>query len=334
MTQVGGRWLSVSGRTCPGSCRASASGRSSGAGGRAGLSGWVGNDAAGVVVEAEGPPDASPRCWTRCAGRRRWPGSTGPQRAAAARRRRRASGRAPATPTGARARWSRPTPPPAPTACASWTTRPTGGTATRSSTAPNCGPRFTIVATSPTTGPRTTMAGFPMCADCAGEYDDPADRRFHAQPVCCPACGPPLRLLRRDGAALPGDPSPGRARCCAAGAVVAVKGLGGYHLAVDARQERRGRRAARPQAPRGPAVRGDGRRPRRGRASSCEVDAARSSRCSPAPAPADRPAAPAAARTRRRRARSRPAHRRSGVMLPVHAAAPPAARGLRRGRSC
>jgi len=76
-----------------------------------------------------------------------------------------------------------------------------------------------------------------MCADCAREYHDPADRRFHAQPVCCPACGPALTLLDRDGRAAEGDPLAGAAARLQDGAVVAVKGLGGYHLAADAASE-------------------------------------------------------------------------------------------------
>ncbi|HEV7975751.1 carbamoyltransferase HypF [Amycolatopsis sp.] len=97
----------------------------------------------------------------------------------------------------------------------------------------NCGPRFTIVRGVPYDRPLTTMAGFPLCAACAGEYADPADRRFHAQPVCCPECGPRLRLT--DGVdELPGDPVSSTVDLLAAGKVVAVKGLGGYHLAVDA----------------------------------------------------------------------------------------------------
>src|SRR3954447_24565899 len=66
----------------------------------------------------------------------------------------------------------------------------------------NCGPRYTIVRDVPYDRSRTTMADFPMCADCAAEYADPADRRFHAEPVCCPACGPRLRLVDHDGRAL------------------------------------------------------------------------------------------------------------------------------------
>lgn len=103
----------------------------------------------------------------------------------------------------------------------------------------HCGPRFTIVRQTPYDRPFTTMAGFPMCSQCAAEYADPADRRFHAQPVCCPACGPRLRLLdgagnARAGDEPAGDPIDAAARLLSSGAVVAVKGLGGYHLAVDA----------------------------------------------------------------------------------------------------
>lgn len=96
----------------------------------------------------------------------------------------------------------------------------------------NCGPRFTIVRGVPYDRPRTTMAAFAMCAACKQEYEDPADRRFHAQPVCCPACGPTLRFAPGGG-----DPVPAAAEAIGAGAIVAVKGLGGYHLAVGARHE-------------------------------------------------------------------------------------------------
>ncbi|MFF4400982.1 carbamoyltransferase HypF [Streptomyces sp. NPDC001480] len=105
----------------------------------------------------------------------------------------------------------------------------------------HCGPRFTIVTGLPYDRASTTMAGFPMCSDCAREYADPTDRRFHAQPVACPACGPRLRLLtapaepggapRETGAT---DPVAAARALLAGGAIVAVKGLGGYHLACDA----------------------------------------------------------------------------------------------------
>jgi hydrogenase maturation protein HypF len=107
----------------------------------------------------------------------------------------------------------------------------------------NCGPRFTIVRDVPYDRPLTTMADFAMCERCSAEYHDPADRRFHAQPVCCPACGPRLALLDAGGTALlagalQGDPLEVTATLLRNGAVVAVKGLGGYHLAADAGCER------------------------------------------------------------------------------------------------
>jgi hydrogenase maturation protein HypF len=96
----------------------------------------------------------------------------------------------------------------------------------------NCGPRFTIIRGVPYDRPNTTMSGFTMCAACAAEYEDPGDRRFHAQPTCCPACGPRLQFT---GAA--GDPMVAAADWLRDGRVVAVKGLGGYHLAALAAHE-------------------------------------------------------------------------------------------------
>jgi hydrogenase maturation protein HypF len=106
----------------------------------------------------------------------------------------------------------------------------------------NCGPRFTIVKDVPYDRPLTTMAGFTMCEECAAEYHDPANRRFHAQPACCPACGPRLTLLDAAGNPAAGRPLPDSALDLAAallraGRIVAVKGLGGYHLAADAANE-------------------------------------------------------------------------------------------------
>jgi hydrogenase maturation protein HypF len=95
----------------------------------------------------------------------------------------------------------------------------------------DCGPRFSIILGLPYDRPRTTMAPWPMCADCAREYHDPLDRRFHAQPVACPVCGPRY-VLKRGEEALGGIPE--AARLLRDGAIVAVKGIGGYHLAADA----------------------------------------------------------------------------------------------------
>ncbi len=98
----------------------------------------------------------------------------------------------------------------------------------------NCGPRFTIIASLPYDRDATTMARFAMCAECAREYADPADRRFHAQPVCCPNCGPTLQWDDESGV-LTGEAALRRARrLLTDGAILAVKGVGGYHLACDA----------------------------------------------------------------------------------------------------
>jgi hydrogenase maturation protein HypF len=100
----------------------------------------------------------------------------------------------------------------------------------------NCGPRFTITRTIPYDRATTTMSGFTMCPDCCREYEDPADRRFHAQPNACPVCGPRTRLLDRfwhELYASPDDPIARAARMLRGRAVVAIKGLGGYHLACD-----------------------------------------------------------------------------------------------------
>ncbi|HEY5430575.1 MAG TPA: Sua5/YciO/YrdC/YwlC family protein, partial [Solirubrobacteraceae bacterium] len=106
----------------------------------------------------------------------------------------------------------------------------------------NCGPRFTIVRGIPYDRPLTTMAGFAMCADCRAEYEDPADRRFHAQPNACPACGPSVALLGADGRPMTVDLEPDLVRRAAFalrdGAIVALKGIGGYHLACRADDER------------------------------------------------------------------------------------------------
>ena len=98
-----------------------------------------------------------------------------------------------------------------------------------------CGPRFSIVREIPYDRVHTTMASFVLCADCRHEYEDPRDRRFHAQPIACPACGPLLLLVDGDGAALDVvDPAGPAARLLAEGKILAVKGIGGYHLACDA----------------------------------------------------------------------------------------------------
>ena len=87
----------------------------------------------------------------------------------------------------------------------------------------NCGPRFTIVRAVPYDRPNTTMSEFPLCERCRREYEDPGDRRFHAEPIACPVCGPRLSMPLEEAVTL-----------LLGGAIVAVKGLGGYHLACDA----------------------------------------------------------------------------------------------------
>jgi hydrogenase maturation protein HypF len=110
-------------------------------------------------------------------------------------------------------------------------------------TCTNCGPRFTIITGVPYDRPATTMARFPMCEPCEAEYRDPVDRRYHAQPICCHHCGPTLSyypVITGSEAEAEADGSDAIAACAAdlgEGKVVAVKGLGGYHLACDARSQ-------------------------------------------------------------------------------------------------
>ena len=102
----------------------------------------------------------------------------------------------------------------------------------------NCGPRFTIIHDIPYDRARTSMASFQMCAACQAEYDDPANRRFHAQPNACWDCGPQVQLLDDHGARLDvAEPIREAARLLESGAIVAIKGLGGFHLACDAEND-------------------------------------------------------------------------------------------------
>lgn len=103
----------------------------------------------------------------------------------------------------------------------------------------NCGPRFTIIKDIPYDRPKTTMAPFPMCPDCEKEYTDPLDRRFHAQPVACPVCGPGVWLERRENGvfetSVEGDAAVLETReLLRDGRILAIKGLGGFHLACNA----------------------------------------------------------------------------------------------------
>ena len=104
----------------------------------------------------------------------------------------------------------------------------------------NCGPRFTIITDIPYDRPNTTMAPFAMCPECAAEYQDPLDRRFHAQPVACPVCGPKVWLETNPQSSISNPQFEDdeaileTQRILAAGKIVAIKGLGGFHLACDA----------------------------------------------------------------------------------------------------
>jgi hydrogenase maturation protein HypF len=101
----------------------------------------------------------------------------------------------------------------------------------------NCGPRFTIIKDIPYDRPKTTMAGFALCLDCEREYKDPSNRRFHAQPVACPVCGPRIWSEKKEerGKKKDGDDAIQEVRQLLANRkIVAIKGLGGFHLACDA----------------------------------------------------------------------------------------------------
>lgn len=98
----------------------------------------------------------------------------------------------------------------------------------------SCGPRFTIIYNLPYDRSRTAMAPFALCPDCAAEYADPGNRRFHAQPVACPACGPRVILLDHKGQMVPGDWAERAGEFLRQGYILAIKGLGGFHLACDA----------------------------------------------------------------------------------------------------
>ncbi|MDZ4317191.1 MAG: carbamoyltransferase HypF [Azonexus sp.] len=102
-------------------------------------------------------------------------------------------------------------------------------------TCTHCGPRYTVSQRIPYDRAQTSLAGFPLCVSCQAEYVEPRDRRFHAETTCCPACGPSLELLDAGGNPLPGDPLAETIALLRVGKIVAIKGLGGFHLACDAR---------------------------------------------------------------------------------------------------
>ncbi|MDF2969079.1 MAG: (NiFe) hydrogenase maturation protein HypF [Nocardioidaceae bacterium] len=228
------------------------------AGTELGLTGSVANDASGVVVEVEGPRpavdelgrrlsrDAPPLAVVESVSATELPVVGGTGFAIAGSHRGRTSGRTLAGPDVA--------------TCADCL-RELADPADRRYRHPfisctNCGPRFTIIRDLPYDRGSTTMAQFAMCDACAAEYSDPADRRFHAQPIACHDCGPRLELVEAGGGNSHDDDALHAAgRLLGQGAIIAVKGLGGYHLACDARNEdavaelrRRKHRGAKPFA--------------------------------------------------------------------------------------
>jgi hydrogenase maturation protein HypF len=102
-------------------------------------------------------------------------------------------------------------------------------------TCTHCGPRYTVTRQLPYDRAQTSLASFPLCAACNAEYRSVTDRRFHAETTCCPVCGPSLTLTTMDGQAVPGDPITETLRRLQAGDILAIKGLGGFHLVCDAR---------------------------------------------------------------------------------------------------
>ncbi len=102
-------------------------------------------------------------------------------------------------------------------------------------TCTHCGPRYTVTRALPYDRPQTSMAPFPLCARCSQDYTAPADRRFHAETTCCPQCGPRLNLSDLHGTKIGGDAIAQTLRLLQDGRIVAIKGLGGFHLVCDAR---------------------------------------------------------------------------------------------------
>lgn len=202
-----------------------------------GLTGWVSNTSAGVIIEAEGTAAALDEL------QRRLRDDAPPLAEVAAVT---AAEQEPAGDAAFVIRFSEDTPgtdtalPPDVAVCADCR-REIRDPADRRHGYPftnctNCGPRWTIIDRIPYDRPFTSMAGFPMCPACRAEYDDPADRRFHAQPNACPDCGPRL-TLHGEGLDAAADPLAETARLLAAGRIAAIKGLGGFHLAVRADDE-------------------------------------------------------------------------------------------------
>ena len=202
-----------------------------------GLAGWVGNDSLGVILEAEGPGAALDALAGRIAAEApplaRVASVTAEPLAA--------TGDTRFTIVDSRAAGAPAVAVPVDVATCDDCTREMTDPANRRFEYPftnctNCGPRYTIIESIPYDRASTTMAGFVMCADCRREYEDPADRRFHAEPNACPVCGPQVTLLSPEGGVLSkaGEAVDAAATLLVTGRILAVKGLGGYHLACDA----------------------------------------------------------------------------------------------------
>jgi len=101
----------------------------------------------------------------------------------------------------------------------------------------NCGPRFSIIESLPYDRENTSMDEFPMCEECRREYEDPLNRRYHAEPICCPTCGPHYKLVDKNYNPVPGDPLQITAHLIDMGYIIAIKGIGGFHIACDARND-------------------------------------------------------------------------------------------------
>jgi hydrogenase maturation protein HypF len=202
-----------------------------------GLSGWVGNDSLGVILEAEGPPDAL----DRLAARLRTEAPPLARIESVEVEPLPATGASGFTVVDSRSEGAPAVAVPVDVATCDDCLREMADPADRRFGYPftnctNCGPRYTIIRSIPYDRASTTMGGFVMCADCRREYEDPGDRRFHAEPTCCPVCGPELTLVASDGGVLAkaGDALGSAVALLLDGRILAVKGLGGYHLACDA----------------------------------------------------------------------------------------------------
>lgn len=200
-----------------------------------GLTGWVRNDGRGVTLEVQGPPEAVERFRLRLADEApplaRVAGVETSEREPVAGEEGFAIG---ASGGGAVATGLPPDTTPCPSCLAELFDPGDRRWRYPFLNCTHCGPRFTVVGALPYDRANTSLADFPLCDACAAEYADPGDRRFHAQPTACPACGPRAALRTPGGPELPADPMAGALDCLRTGGVLALKGLGGYHLACDA----------------------------------------------------------------------------------------------------